>query len=128
MDNISFKLYTGDILGIIGPNGARNTTLFRCILGIEYEYYGNILIFNKDIRKNKNVFQKIGYVLDGVSTIANNVVFINRKMFFHDNTQNFSKIAMTYFLTFSPASNMIILGVTFQKKIAMTIILQINLI
>ena len=65
MDNIAFKLYNGDILGIIGPNGARNTTLFRCILENEYEYYGNILIFNKDIRKNKNVFQKIGYVLDG---------------------------------------------------------------
>ena len=51
-----------------------------------------------------------------VSTIVNNIVIINRKMFFHDNTQNFSKIVMTYFLTFSPASNMIILGVTFQKK------------
>jgi zinc transport system ATP-binding protein len=62
LNNISFNVYTGDILGIIGPNGVGKTTLFQCILGIKSGYSGNILIFNQGIRKNKNGLREIGYV------------------------------------------------------------------
>lgn len=62
LDNISFTVGKGDFLGIIGPNGAGKTTLFQCILGIIRDYEGEINLFGFDIKQNKKILQKIGYV------------------------------------------------------------------
>ena len=35
VDNISFKVEDGEVLGFLGPNGAGKTTLFRMIMGLE---------------------------------------------------------------------------------------------
>ncbi|MBL4756746.1 MAG: energy-dependent translational throttle protein EttA [Rhizobiales bacterium] len=53
IDNLSFKLPPGGIVGIIGPNGAGKTTLFRMITGQEEPDSGTI-------RLGETV--KIGYV------------------------------------------------------------------
>ncbi len=44
IDNLSFKLPPGGIVGIIGPNGAGKTTLFRMITGQEQPDSGSISI------------------------------------------------------------------------------------
>ncbi|HXW19411.1 MAG TPA: energy-dependent translational throttle protein EttA, partial [Roseiarcus sp.] len=44
IDNLSFKLPPGGIVGVIGPNGAGKTTLFRMIIGAEKPDSGNITI------------------------------------------------------------------------------------
>jgi len=44
IDNLSFKLPPGGIVGIIGPNGAGKTTLFRMITGQEQPDSGSIRI------------------------------------------------------------------------------------
>ena len=62
LDNISFTVGKGDFLGIIGPNGAGKTTLFQCMLGIVGGYKGDINLFGSDIKQNKKILQKIGYV------------------------------------------------------------------
>ena len=62
LDNISFTVSKGDFLGIIGPNGAGKTTLFQCMLGIVGNYKGDINLFGSDIKQNKKILQKIGYV------------------------------------------------------------------
>ena len=62
LDNISFTVGKGDFLGIIGPNGAGKTTLFQCMLGIIRDYEGEINLFGNDIKQNKKILQKIGYV------------------------------------------------------------------
>ena len=62
LDNISFTVGKGDFLGIIGPNGAGKTTLFQCMLGIVGDYKGDINLFGSDIKQNKKILQKIGYV------------------------------------------------------------------
>jgi sulfate-transporting ATPase len=44
IDNLSFKVPPGAIVGIIGPNGAGKTTLFRLITGQEKPDAGEIVI------------------------------------------------------------------------------------
>lgn len=44
IDNLSFKVPPGAIVGIIGPNGAGKSTLFRMIQGIEQPDTGTIII------------------------------------------------------------------------------------
>src|SRR6186713_1200135 len=44
IDNLSFKVPAGAIVGIIGPNGAGKSTLFRMIQGIEKPDSGEVLI------------------------------------------------------------------------------------
>ncbi|HEX5185328.1 MAG TPA: metal ABC transporter ATP-binding protein [Nitrososphaeraceae archaeon] len=62
LDNISFNVEKGDFLGIIGPNGAGKTTLFQCILGLINTYSGKITILDEDIKRNKKILTKIGYI------------------------------------------------------------------
>lgn len=62
LENISFTVDKGDFVGIIGPNGAGKTTLFRSMLGLLEDYQGRITFFGEDIRKNRNILQKIGYI------------------------------------------------------------------
>ncbi len=44
IDNLSFKVPAGAIVGIIGPNGAGKSTLFRMIQGVEKPDSGEVLI------------------------------------------------------------------------------------
>ncbi len=62
LDHISFSVEKGDFLGIIGPNGAGKTTLFQCILGIMSNFSGKINLFGSDVKQNKKILQRIGYV------------------------------------------------------------------
>jgi ABC-2 type transport system ATP-binding protein len=65
VDNISFNLSAGEIVGFLGPNGAGKTTTMKMIttyLGLDK---GSISICNKDISDNK-IFAKtkIGYLAE----------------------------------------------------------------
>ncbi|MDO9005867.1 MAG: energy-dependent translational throttle protein EttA [Aquabacterium sp.] len=44
IDNLSFKIPAGAIVGIIGPNGAGKSTLFRMIQGVEQPDSGTVTI------------------------------------------------------------------------------------
>ena len=62
LEDISFKADQGDLLGIIGPNGAGKTSLFSLILGLLEGYQGKITVFGEDIRNNRKILKKIGYI------------------------------------------------------------------
>lgn len=62
LDQISFSVQKGDFLGIIGPNGAGKTTLFQCILGIMNNFSGEISLFGSNVKQDKKILQRIGYV------------------------------------------------------------------
>lgn len=59
IDQASFKVFKGDFLGIIGPNGGGKTTLLKIILGILPIQKGQLKIFNQNPGNQKS---KIGYV------------------------------------------------------------------
>ena len=70
IDNLSFKLPPGGIVGIIGPNGAGKTTLFRMLTGQEKPDSGEISVADNvhlgyvdqsrdDLDPNKTVWEEI---------------------------------------------------------------------
>ncbi|MBI2196048.1 ABC transporter ATP-binding protein [Candidatus Daviesbacteria bacterium] len=62
IDNISFSLKEGEILGFLGPNGAGKSTTIYCILGLIVPDEGNIRIFGKDISKDRSeIFKEVNY-------------------------------------------------------------------
>ena len=42
LDDVSFEVRPGEIFGLIGPDGAGKSTLFRCLLGGIDGYSGSI--------------------------------------------------------------------------------------
>ncbi|MFW9828471.1 MAG: ATP-binding cassette domain-containing protein [Candidatus Thorarchaeota archaeon] len=62
LDNISFKVKKGDILGYVGPNGAGKTTTIKILVGLIKNYQGKVYIYGKDIAKhNQEIHKLIGY-------------------------------------------------------------------
>ena len=66
LDNVSFKINHGQILGMLGPNGVGKSTIFNLITGLIKPDYGeikfnNINVINFPIYERTTKF-KIGYV------------------------------------------------------------------
>lgn len=65
LDNVSFSLPMGCIMGFVGENGAGKTTTLKAILNLIRKDSGSISIFDKDITKHdKEIKEDIGVVLD----------------------------------------------------------------
>ncbi|TWX72967.1 ABC transporter ATP-binding protein [Colwellia sp. C1TZA3] len=63
VDNVSFELNQGDIVGFLGKNGAGKTTLMRMITAFIAPCSGRIFIDGDDITKHSlTIRQKIGYL------------------------------------------------------------------
>ena len=77
IDNLSFKVPAGAIVGIIGPNGAGKSTLFRMIAGKEQPDSGNVKIgptvkmafvdqSRESLEADKTVWQDVSGGLDNI--------------------------------------------------------------
>ncbi|OAI12409.1 energy-dependent translational throttle protein EttA [Methylomonas koyamae] len=78
INNLSFKLPPGGIVGIIGPNGAGKTTLFKMMAGMEQPDSGSFNFgqtvqlsyveqFRDDMDNNKTVWEEISDGLDMIT-------------------------------------------------------------
>ncbi|MCR1898362.1 ABC transporter ATP-binding protein [Irregularibacter muris] len=65
LDNVSFHLEPGYIMGFIGPNGAGKTTTIKLIMNLLKKDEGKIKIFGKDnVQQEKEIKDRIGFVYD----------------------------------------------------------------
>lgn len=63
VDNVSFKVEKGEILGFLGPNGAGKTTTMNIITGYLSSTEGKVTIDGLDVLKHpEEVKRKIGYL------------------------------------------------------------------
>jgi sulfate-transporting ATPase len=77
IDNLSFKVPAGAIVGIIGPNGAGKSTLFRMIQGVEQPDSGEVIIgktaklafvdqSRENLANDKTVWEDVSGGLDNI--------------------------------------------------------------
>lgn len=65
LDNISFRLEPGYIMGFIGPNGAGKSTTIKLIMNLLKSDSGEIKVFGLDHKKHeKEIKDRIGFVYD----------------------------------------------------------------
>ena len=66
LENLTFNLNQGEILGLLGPNGVGKSTIFNIIIGLLKPNYGSLFIEGKNVIDetifNRTKKYKIGYV------------------------------------------------------------------
>ena len=72
VDNISFTISDGKVVGFLGPNGAGKTTTMKCILGLESQNSGIATIDN-------NEYSKINHPLFLAGALINSNAFHKKR-------------------------------------------------
>lgn len=82
LDNISFQIKKGFVMGLIGENGAGKTTTIKLIMNLLKKDGGTIEIFDKDNCKyEREIKEKIGFVYDDCFYYENLSIKDNGKIF-----------------------------------------------
>ncbi len=69
VDNISFEVKDGEVVGFLGPNGAGKSTTMNMITGFMETTKGQIIVNGYDIsKKPKKAKKEIGYMPEGIPT------------------------------------------------------------
>lgn len=78
IDNLSFEVKEGEILGLLGPNGSGKTTTINCILSLLNFKSGSIKIFGKEMNPNAyDIKANIGVVFQEVAVFEELTVIDN---------------------------------------------------
>ena len=65
LNNVSFELNEGEILGFIGPNGAGKTTTIKLILGLQSITSGMVKINGYDVQKDfVHAIERVGAIVE----------------------------------------------------------------
>jgi ABC-type multidrug transport system ATPase subunit len=63
--DLSFTVYQGDVFGFLGPNGAGKSTSIRCMLSLIKPDKGEVLVFGKSLRENRNsILKRTGSIIE----------------------------------------------------------------
>ncbi len=78
VNNLTFHIDQGEILGFLGPNGAGKTTTIQMLLGLITPTNGSIRVFDLDITKHKEeILQQVNFSSAYVSLPTNLKVIEN---------------------------------------------------
>lgn len=64
LNNISFKLNKGEIVGLLGKNGAGKTTILKIILGVLSSDAGHVYYQENDLNHRPDLLNDIGALID----------------------------------------------------------------
>lgn len=78
VNDLSFNVKKGEILGLLGPNGSGKTTIINCILSLLQFDSGQIKIFGETMRPSAyDIKQKIGVIFQEVAVFNELTVYEN---------------------------------------------------
>lgn len=66
VDDVSFEVPAGRIVGFLGPNGAGKSTTLRAIVGLTAPTAGGATILGRDFRDLDDPIRTVGSIVDGV--------------------------------------------------------------
>lgn len=82
IDNLSFEVKEGEILGLLGPNGSGKTTTINCILSLLRFKEGKIKILGSDMKPDSYEIKKqIGVVFQEIAVFEELTVYDNINYF-----------------------------------------------
>lgn len=82
LDNLSFNVKQGEILGLLGPNGSGKSTTINCLLSLLNFENGSIKIFGKEMTpESYDIKSKIGVVFQDVAVFNELNVYENINYF-----------------------------------------------
>ena len=78
VDDLSFEVHEGEILGLLGPNGSGKSTTINCILSLLNFSSGSIKIFSCDMKPDAyELKRRIGVVFQDVAVFEELTVYEN---------------------------------------------------
>lgn len=78
IDDLSFSVKKGEILGLLGPNGSGKSTTINCILSLLNFQNGSIKIFGKEMRPDAyDIKKSLGVVFQDVAVFDELTVYEN---------------------------------------------------
>ncbi len=78
VDDLSFEVKKGEILGLLGPNGSGKTTTINCILSLLKFNNGSIKIFGKEMKPDAyDIKRNIGVIFQDVAVFDELSVYEN---------------------------------------------------
>ena len=78
VDDLSFEVHEGEILGLLGPNGSGKSTTINCLLSLLNYSNGSIKVFGKEMKPDSyDLKSKIGVVFQEVSVFDELTVYEN---------------------------------------------------
>lgn len=88
LDDVTFTLEPGYIMGFIGANGAGKTTTLKCILNLVQKDAGKVTVLGQDFTRNEmSLKQEIGYMFGGVDYYAKtrieSITDVTRRFYSH---------------------------------------------
>ena len=85
VDNISFSIPSGEIVGFIGPNGAGKSTTIKMMTGILIPDHGFVSIDGRSFKKNrKEILMKTGVVFGQKSVLCWDIPVLDTLKLFKD--------------------------------------------
>lgn len=77
LDKVSLTINEGDLLCVLGRNGAGKSTFFSCLLGLQKNYEGSILLGGKEVKhlREKDIALISGFVPQNHSAVFGISVF-----------------------------------------------------
>lgn len=78
IDNLSFDVHEGEILGLLGPNGSGKSTTINCLLSLLNFEQGTIKIFNKEMTpESYDIKRNIGVIFQEVAVFDELTIYEN---------------------------------------------------
>ena len=78
IDDLSFEVREGEILGLLGPNGSGKSTTINCILSLLKFSKGSIQIFGKEMTPNAyDIKKELGVIFQEVAVFEELTVYEN---------------------------------------------------
>ncbi|MBE7162764.1 MAG: ATP-binding cassette domain-containing protein, partial [Williamsia herbipolensis] len=65
VQDVSFVVRPGRVVGLLGPNGAGKTTTLRMVMGLIQPSAGEILVFGRPVRSGAEILSRIGSFVEG---------------------------------------------------------------